>query len=114
MAVLVINADPTLPFYTQRTSLDGREYILDIQFNQRENRYYMNLRDETGALIAGGLKLIANFPINRLISDPRAPGGAIYALDTSGRGQDPGEGDLGRRVLLIYIESDDIQASLEG
>jgi hypothetical protein len=112
MAIFQINTDPDLPFYTQRTVLDGITYILSFEWNEREERWYLSLADSAGVTIVSGIKVVANYPLNYLLTDPRAPGGILYALDISGTGQDPGLNDLGRRVTLMYIDRDSVNGAL--
>lgn len=110
MAIRVINTDSELSSYTQRTILDGREYLLTFQWNQRLAKWTLSLADQDGVSIADGLLLVADFPINRRLTDRRAPPGLIIPMDTSESGLDPGLTDLGDRVLLIYVDVEDIPA----
>jgi|ADGO01.1.fsa_nt_gi hypothetical protein len=114
MALQIIRTDPELSSYTQRTVLDGREYILGFQWNQRAEKWSLSIYDQDGSPIALGLKLVANFPVTRRITDSRGPFGTIFPLDTSGEGRDPGLRDLGRRVLLVYLEASDLEDGSDG
>lgn len=95
--------------YSQRTVLDGREYLLLFRWNQREGRWYLTISDQDGAPIVSGVKIVVNFPLitNRIV-DARRPPGEIFATDTTGADIDPGLDDLGSRVVLIYIDAADI------
>jgi hypothetical protein len=110
MALRNISTDSTLSSYSQRTILDGREYVLTLQWNQRSAHWFLSIADQDGVSIADGLKLVANFPVNRRITDPRGPAGLIIPMDLSGSGNDPGLHDLGDRVLLVYVEVADVPA----
>lgn len=91
------------PLYTQRTTLDGREYILAFDWNGRENRWYLSILDVSGEPLANGIKLVANWPLLRRFTDPRLPTGVLMAIDYSpSSGEPPAFGDLGRRVKLSY------------
>lgn len=110
MAVLVISTSTELSSYTQRTILDGVEYLLSFQWNQREAKWYLSIADSEGAPLGSGLKLVADFPLNRRLVDPGAPPGVLYAMDRTGEGVDPGLRDLGDRVFLIYVPVADLAA----
>lgn len=113
MAIRKINTDSTLSSYTQRTILDGREYLLTLQWNQRAAAWFLSIADQEGDPIADGLRLVANWPVNRNLTDARGPFGLIIPLDTSGAGLDPGLHELGDRVLLVYVDVADIPAPEE-
>lgn len=113
MATRVINTSQTLSSYDQRVVLDGREYLLGFQWNQREECWSMSISDQGGAAIVYGIKVVANAPLLRRLTDRRAPPGEMFAMDRSGTGRDPGLRDFGTRVLLVYIDAADIVAALE-
>jgi hypothetical protein len=113
MAIRVINTTSELSSYNQRTILDGREYILTLQWTQRASHWFLSIADQDGVAIANGLKLVANFPVNRRLTDARGPFGLIIPMDLSGSGRDPGLRDLGNRVLLTYVDVSDIPAPEE-
>jgi hypothetical protein len=92
------------PFFSERVTLGTRDYVLRFLWNQREAKWYLSIADQSGVAIVSGLKVVADFPINRLVVDDRAPAGTIMAMDLSGEGRDPGLVDLGRRVLLIFVD----------
>ena len=108
MAIRIIPTDPELSTYSQRVTLDGREYQVTLQWNQREAKWYVSLADADGAPIVDGVKVVANFPLLRTLTDRRAPPGEMFAMDRSGAGVDPGLRDLGRRVLLVYVDAADL------
>lgn len=108
MAKQVINTSQELSSYDQRVVLDGREYVLAFQWNQREAKWYLSISDQDGSPIVHGIKVVANFPLLRRLRDRRAPPGELYAQDRSGAGADPGLRDFGTRVILVYHPAADI------
>jgi len=91
------------PLYTQRVTLDGVGYLFRFDWNGREGRWYFDLGDLNESWIVTGIKVIANWPLFRRVSDPRKPKGDLLAVDFSGMGGEPPDFyDLGRRVKLIY------------
>ncbi len=108
MTIQLISTSTTLSSYTQRTVLDGREYGFRFQWNQRAAKWYMDLADAAGAPIVFGVKVVADFPLLRRLTDSRTPPGELFAMDRSRAGQDPGLSDFGTRVQLIYIPAADL------
>ena len=110
----IIPTSITATTYTQTTTLDGRDFILRFSNNQRDGLWYMDIGDQDDVPIASGLKLVAEgFPLRRL-TDPRTPDGFIIVKDLesndggfdTGRkliALDPGLGELGERVVLVYV-----------
>jgi hypothetical protein len=88
----------------ERVTLSGREYILRLQWNVREERWTLSIADQSDVPILDGAVLVADWPLLRTVVDKRRPPGEIIAWDTTNMGRDPGLGDLGTRVLLAYIE----------
>ncbi len=108
MAVLTIPTTPGVPFYTQKTRLDGVDYILGFRYSQREDRWYLNISDSEEIPILTGLKLVANWPLLQAYHyDPRVPPGEIMAISLENDDTPPGLNELGEklRVQLTYFEA---------
>lgn len=116
-----IPTSTTLSDYRQTTTLDGRDYILRFLFNQREATWFLSVFDEQEDPIVEGVKIVANWPLLRLVQDARAPAGVLFAFDTTAPdaviaagektlAEDPGLGDLGERVILTYFTRAEIDA----
>lgn len=99
----------TDPAYTQRTKLDGVEYVLTFEWNERDARWYFSIADEDGEPIASGVKVVADWPLLRRVVDPRCPPGEIGAVDATGAGEPPGRYDLGERVKIYYYDADELE-----
>lgn len=99
-----INTPRGVAFWTMSLpDLDGRAYLLQGDWNQRESKWYLTIRDpETNETIHGPRKVVANWDLLRTCADARRPLGMLVALDVSGAGDDPGFDDLGTRVILTY------------
>lgn len=100
-----INVPAGSAFWRQRVSLDGREYTLEGDWNQRDGKWYLSVRDPSDdSLIHGPRKIVANWNLLRTCVDVRRPPGVLLAQDMSGAGLDPGFDDLGQnlRVELTY------------
>lgn len=106
---IVVPAD--VPFWTQRVELDGRDYVLAGDWNQREGKWYLSVRDPAdNSLIHGPRKIVADWNLLRGCVDARRPPGVLLALDTSEQGSDPGFDELGpdRRVALTYTPASEL------
>ncbi len=109
MSYLVIPTDgATVPRYSEIVPLDGIEYLFDFAWSERESCWYFDLSDQDENPIAQLVRVVVSFPLLRRFRDARLPPGFLYAADTSGAGRDvEAQGDLGARVLLCYLTSDD-------
>lgn len=86
--------------------LEGTTYRLEFMWNSRAVGWFFTIRDEAGAVLLAGRRLVIGFPLARpRLKDPRLPPGAFLALDLEDKGQEAGEDDLGVRVVLAYVES---------
>jgi hypothetical protein len=91
------------PLYTERVTLDGVEYLLKFDWNDRENRWYLGLFSVTGSPLATGIKIVANWPLLRKIRGENMPPGVLSAVDLSPlNGESPTYSELGARVKLVY------------
>jgi hypothetical protein len=102
----IVSTTPNLPWYRQRTTLDGRDYVLTIYWNERNGRWYMDIADQDDVPLAMGVKLVADLPLLRLYRDDRLPQGQLMVVDMAADenlSRDPGICHLGDRFKLVYI-----------
>jgi len=107
VATLTIPTTPGVPFYTQKTRLDGVDYILGFRYSQREDRWYFSIYDSEENPILLGLKLVTNWPLLQAYRfNTLVPPGEIMAIDLTNDGTPPGLDELGegKRVQLTYFE----------
>jgi hypothetical protein len=102
-------ADPTLANYRQRTTLDGRQYVLRFRWNVRGAYWTLDVNDLDDHPIASGIKVVTGVPLLRLVTDTRRPPGSIMAVDFTGKGEAPGLTDLGRGVVLYYFDAEELR-----
>lgn len=102
-----IPTSPDQPFYTQETTLDGVRYLLDFRYSQRARVWYLAiaLADNPSEWLAGGIKIVCNYPLLRYCADVRLPRGILVALTDSTDDTPPDLGELGegKRVTLTYV-----------
>lgn len=125
MAFLVVPTTVAFPEYTQRTVLEGREYVLRFIYNEREGAWYLDISDSDENPLMLGMKLVADWNLLRRATDARLPTGELYAVDLAGSDQsedvagrrailqiarDPGRNDLGDdgRVELVYVDAAEV------
>lgn len=91
--------------WTQRTTLDGRDYQLAFYWEQRDGHWYLSLADQDGVQIKSGIKLVGGeWPLlGAALLDSRRPPGELYILDLQSGGLDPGFDDLGGAYVLAYV-----------
>lgn len=95
-----------VPYYSQRTALDGRDYTLRFAWNERDGRWSLDLLESDETPIIQGMKLVTKAPLLRAYhADARVPVGELivstFQADTSA----PGLYDLGigLRCTLVYL-----------
>lgn len=94
--------DPTRPFFSQRVTLDGTDYVLRLEWNMRHG-WEWSLYDANEDPIALGRKLVVAWPLLLGLTDERTPPGNLIVYDTTGKNDYPGLNDLGARHRLIYL-----------
>lgn len=91
------------PLFTMRTTLDGTEYLFELDYCEREFRWYLSIFDTSGNALATGVKLIADWPLLHQYVNPALPKGILMSVDDSPQGGEPPDFQaLGRRVKLYY------------
>ncbi|MBK6532609.1 MAG: hypothetical protein IPN17_28235 [Deltaproteobacteria bacterium] len=92
--------------WTQTSALDGVNFVLTFDWNQRMGRWALSLADSRGVAIRSGMILNVDVPLLRGVVDTRRPRGELVVMDASGVGDlDPGFSDLGSRFLLLYLDA---------
>ena len=93
-------------WYEQTVTLDGVDFLLRLEWSERQRRWYCDLETADGTALATGIKVVADRPLfERLTSDLR-PRGQLWCVDRSGSGVDPDLRDLGSRCLLVYVDEE--------
>lgn len=86
-----------------RVELDGDFYGLRIWHNGRANAWFMDVQDGDGNATARAIRLVPGVALTAHLRNlPGVPPGFLVLADTQGRGEEPGENDLGTRHKLIY------------
>lgn len=109
MATLTI---PTFedPFFTMTLALEGRPYVFDFRFNQREAAWYFSIELEDGTPLASGIKVVCGIDLLKYRRDVRLPQGLLTAIASGDDTSPPGLLELGedKRVSLTYFPSNEL------
>lgn len=89
--------------WRQRTVIEGRDYVLRFDWNQRNGSFYLSIADQDGSAIATGIKLVTDWPLLFGVVDARRPPGELMIIDEKGEGLDPSFSELGTRFSLVYF-----------
>lgn len=111
MSALVPCTPAGVSHWTQRTTLDGVDFLLTFDWNQRNGQWSLTIADQDGADIVSGAVLVTRgHPLQGVI-DTRRPAGDLAVVDATGANDvDPGFADLGSRFLLVYLTAAEIAA----
>lgn len=116
---MITLALPTGPHFRQRVTLDGAEYLLTFEWNQRSEKWGLSIASADEEKILTGVKLVADYPLLTLARwNAQCPAGELYAIDSSGQGLDPHLLDLASddgstpRVQIVYLTAEE-RAALE-
>lgn len=89
--------------FEQRVPLGEALFRMRFRWNPRAATWYLDLSTDAGDPLMTSVAIRVGVPLTSHSPDPRLPAGALIAVDTSGRGRDPGLDDLGARVPLLFI-----------
>jgi hypothetical protein len=98
---------PDIPFQELDVTLEGIVCRLSLQWNGREQAWYMDVSTVDDDLIVAGLKLVLGVYIGWRESDLRFPPGMFRMFDNSREGRDAGLNDLGVRVVMHYYAQEE-------
>lgn len=99
---------PSVPNYRVSTTLDERQYVLDIRWNTRAGKWVMDVLTDEAQPIRTGLHLVLGAMY--VSSDPRWPAGLFVAADLSGEGREATLDDMGTRVVVFFYTAAEIAA----
>lgn len=95
------------PHAVQRTALDGTDYILTFDWNERSNHWHLSIADENDNSIIDGIKLVANFSLLRTVTSASKPPGLLFLTIPSG--EDPTLVTLYTEATLAYVPVEDLE-----
>ena len=99
--------------YTQRTTLDGREYAFKFDWNGRSGCWYVDVSDQDDVAIASGIKVVQGTELLEGVVDDRLWPGKLFLVNLNGLSTDPGLDDFGDSFVLIYLSEDEFEENVE-
>lgn len=109
MSILTIDTFTNERDFSEFVPLEGREFLFRIYWADREACFYLNIADQDETPLATGIKLVVGWPLLRRFVDARLPPGLFMCVDMSGAGAEIATPlELGYRVPLLYVTSDDV------
>ena len=109
MALLKIPTRNDLPSYLQRVELESVIYNLSFRYNERMDRWVMDIQDQEENNILMGIVLLTNVPLlQQYVIDGLPPGDFILLHREEDNDANAGREDLGDSINLFYQESEDL------
>jgi len=108
MALIKIPIRSDLPAFNERIELEGVIYNLDIRYNERMDRWAMDILTEEEIPIVSGLLLLTNVPLLDQLTVADLPPGDFIMLDRANLQRDASADNLGEDINLFYQESEDL------
>lgn len=116
MATTALPLDSGSPNYAVPVTLEGRDYILHAHWSQRAfdspicggAGWFLSIHDAADQPIATGARIVLGALLFARTRDPRMPGGAFFASDSTTQDQEATRTDLGERVFVFYTDLADL------
>jgi hypothetical protein len=113
MSVFEIDVDASQTLFDEIVQLESLEYLFEFSWSGRESAWYLNIYDQDENQLAVGIKLLLNVDLLRRFPDARLPPGKLVCVALGSTGSDIAtQEELGSRVSVVYVTSDD--SSLSG
>lgn len=108
MAVSEVPVRPGVAHQEMQVPVEGRVYSLELRWVGREERWYIDVRDENQTSLYTGIAVVLNFPLGIRCASRAFWPGVLLATDTSGANTEPGLDDFGDRVKLFYFDASEL------
>lgn len=108
MSVRRINIPSATSKFQQVVQMDGVSYTLVFRWNERAAHWFLTIRNSAGDNLVTGRKLVADVPFAAHETIAGFMPGTLWVRDVSGQGIDPGLRDLDDRVVLMYVDEDNV------
>lgn len=108
MAFYDLPLKPSNASYRFATVIKDVSYIIDVHWNTRESAWYMDWYREDLTEIVLGVKIVLGCYLGRRVDEPPFSEGVLVAVDTSGEGVEAAFDDIGTRVIVRFIPTEDL------
>lgn len=106
---LVLPVDSIDEAYTFRTQISDIELLFEVNWNSRDESWYISISDIEATPIISGVKVVSGPDLLGNVRDRTGlPEGFLVALDTSQAQSRAGRNDLGDRVKLVFMFPEDL------
>lgn len=89
--------------WVQRTSLDGREYTFQFNWNDRSAAWFLTIYDTDEEPLVESRKIVTNQNLLNAVLGTNLPSGVIVCLEASGDYTEPTRESLGSLHRLCYV-----------
>lgn len=96
----IIPFRPSETNYTLTLPFDNVPILIDVHWNDVEQAWYIDFREEDETLMAGNIKVVLGVNLARRSNHPFFRSNLFVAFDTGPDDLDPGFDDLGVRVIV--------------
>lgn len=107
MALFQIQIPIGVPLYDLRVNLGGSEFSLRFDYSEKEDRWYVAVRDANDAPVVSGRKVVPNTNLLATATGENRPRGLLFV---NGPAVAPGFAELGRTHFLFWAPSADPEA----
>lgn len=108
---LLLPIDQQTSHFTFSTELEGVSYSFSFRWNDRDGAWFMGIGDGSGNPLVAGIKVLLGVALLGRRPAPGLPPGNIIVIDTTDQDIDAAYEDLGRRIQLYYLTTDEIAAA---
>jgi len=98
----IINQGPK--FYKFSSNLDGQRYYFNYSYNERNDTWYLTIRNADRDIVLSGLACLTNnyLMVSRFVIEEFFPVGEIQIADVNDDGNDPSYLNFGDNVSAFY------------
>ncbi len=82
--------------------LAGEVFLLQFQFNFRDQRWSMTVKMEDSTILVAGVVMLTNWPLLDRFKDVRLPKGTFWVIDETGLNSEPSENSFGTTHFLAF------------
>lgn len=93
-----------LPIYTFPITLNGVNFVFQLLFNVRMNRWIMNISDSSGNQILSGIPVLINRNLTGQYATLAIPKGSFFVVDDTGQFTQPTQFSFGVDHSCYYID----------
>lgn len=104
MAVLELPVRSDFPAYSFELDLDNQVNTYRFKYNERSDRWTMEILDLDGNVVVGGVPILTSIPAWDQYVREEQPPGRFLPFDETLEGKNAGRNDLGNDILLLYEE----------